>query len=159
MNRELYIGNGIEQSGPYSEAEIRAFVQSGHVTAQALCWKEGMSSWVPLQQMFPAFFPPSQALSPPSVPPQQLSPRPVAGTEPPAAPQPDTLPPPGKRSCCCSGCLILILLVLLAIGGLVGYAWFKYRQPPSPVERDIRPSRIIFLPQRILTYFIRVSEE
>ncbi len=137
MKRDLYIGNGVEQSGPYTEAEIRAFVGSGQVTAQSQCWREGMVSWISVCQMFPEFF---QPLQPPPTPAPVQPPfhQPSAGPVPPAVPQSYTLPPPKKRSCCCSGCLILILLILLLVCGIAGVAWYKYRQPPSPVDKEYK---------------------
>lgn len=137
MNRDLYIGNGTEQFGPYTEAEIRAFVESGHVTAGSQCWREGMASWLPVSQMFPEFF---QSSRPPSSPPsfQPALHQASGGAVPQEIPQPYTLPPPKKRSCCCSGCLILLLLVVLLVGGIVGVAWYKYRQPSSPVDKEYK---------------------
>ena len=157
MNRDLYIGNGVEQSGPYTEAEIRMFVASGQVTAQSQCWREGMGSWMPAWQMFPEFFQPLQAPSTPA-PVQPPFHQPSAGPVPPAAPQPYTLPPPKKRSCCCSGCLILILVILLGIGGLAGYAWFRYRQPSSPVDKEYKTIPDYFPPESAIRLISRAGQ-
>ena len=138
MNRGLYIGNGIERSGPYTEDEVRAFIHSGHVTAESLCWKEGMSAWFPAGQMFPGLFPPAQQVSPVPSPTQPEFPSQATGTVQPQTPQPYTLPPSKKRSCCCSGCLVMILLIILLIGGIAGVAWYKYRQPASPVDKEYK---------------------
>ncbi len=158
MNRNLYIANGAEQSGPYTEAEIRAFAESGHVTAQSQCWRDGMASWLPAWQMFPNLFSPAQPVSPPPVPVKPMSHQPSAGPVPPAAPQPYTLPPPKKRSCCCSGCLILILVILLAIGGLVGYAWFKYRPAESPVNKEFEAIPDYFPPESAIRLISRAAQ-
>ncbi len=137
MNRDIYIGNGDEQSGPYTEAEIRDFVQSGHVTARSQCWREGMAAWLPAWQMFPNLFSIEQPSAPVSAA-QPVSPHVPDAPAMPGSPPPYTLPPPKKRSCCCSGCLILILLIVLIIGGITGVAWYKYRQRPSPVDREYK---------------------
>jgi len=156
VNRNLYIGNGAEQSGPYTEAEIRAFVESGQVTAQSQCWREGMASWMPVCQMFPEFF---QPLQPPSTPAPVQPPihQPAAEQVPPTAPQPYAQPSPKKRSCCCSGFLILIVLILLLVGGIVGVAWYKYRQPPSPVDKEYKTIPDYFPPAPDVYFFFPVS--
>lgn len=156
MNRELYIGNGAEQSGPYTEEEVRAFVQSGHVTAQSQCWREGMPSWLPVSQMFPNLFPPAQPVSPTPVPVQPALPQSGVGPVEQEVPQPYTLPPPKKRSCCCSGCLILILLIVLFIGGIVGVAWYKYRQLPSPVDKEYKTIPDYFPPAADVYFMVPI---
>jgi len=43
-----------EQFGPYSEADMHAHINSGHVLTDDLTWKEGMASWLPVSQIFPS---------------------------------------------------------------------------------------------------------
>ncbi|RLE23538.1 MAG: hypothetical protein DRJ08_02415 [Acidobacteria bacterium] len=149
VNRDFYIRNGTKQSGPYTEAEIQAYVHSGHITPQSLCWREGMTAWLPAWQMFPGFFPSPQTDAPTSVSPPPDSPDPL---HPATTASP---PPPRKRSCCCSGCLILILLIILLIGGIAGVAWYKYRQPPSPVDKEYKTIPDYFPPaSKISSSFI-----
>lgn len=41
-----------EQFGPYSEADMHAHINSGHVVPEDLTWKEGMATWLPVAQIF-----------------------------------------------------------------------------------------------------------
>jgi len=68
MNIHLF-HNGL-QSGPHSEAEVRALLASGMLYSQDLAWKKGLPSWVPLNQVItlPAL-PTSPAELPPVPPP------------------------------------------------------------------------------------------
>ncbi len=46
----FYTSNGA-QSGPITQQELAAKVQSGEVTATDMIWKEGMADWLPLSQV------------------------------------------------------------------------------------------------------------
>ena len=46
----FYSSNG-NQSGPLSQQELAAKVQSGEVKGTDLIWKEGMADWLPLNQV------------------------------------------------------------------------------------------------------------
>jgi hypothetical protein len=46
----FYTSNGT-QSGPITQQELAAKVQSGEVRGTDLIWKEGMSDWLPLNQV------------------------------------------------------------------------------------------------------------
>ncbi len=46
----FYTSNGT-QAGPITQQELAAKVQSGEVTATDLIWKEGMSDWLPMNQV------------------------------------------------------------------------------------------------------------
>ncbi len=46
----FYTSNGT-QSGPITQQELAAKVQSGEVRATDLIWKEGMSDWLPMNQV------------------------------------------------------------------------------------------------------------
>lgn len=144
MNGDLFISNGVEQTGPYTMTELRGFVQSGHITPQSLCWREGMPAWIPISQVAPELFSSAPSTPPPLVNPQ--SPPPVA--------QP--APPPKRRSCCCSGCLIMMLLFLLLVGGIIGVAWYKYRQPSSPVDKEYKTIPDYFPPASDTSLNLRI---
>ncbi|MDP1590655.1 MAG: DUF4339 domain-containing protein [Prosthecobacter sp.] len=49
-----------EQCGPYSEAQLKAMWANGSVTADVLCWREGMAEWMPVDAVLgePAQDPP-----------------------------------------------------------------------------------------------------
>ncbi len=82
-------------------------------------------------------------------------PPPLPGTPVPPPPQqpiyaaPGTPPaqPKKKRSCCCSCCLVTLLLMILGVGGLMGFAWFKYRTPESPVNKEFESIPDYFPPE------------
>lgn len=46
----FYTSNG-NQSGPVSQQELAAKVQSGEVKSTDLIWKEGMTDWLPVDQV------------------------------------------------------------------------------------------------------------
>ncbi len=43
--RSWYIVNAGRQEGPFPEAQLRAFIAAGHITADTLVWSEGMADW------------------------------------------------------------------------------------------------------------------
>lgn len=48
----IYIVQNNEQSGPYSEEEIRQKLIGGAVSSDDLAWKQGLSDWQPLSSFF-----------------------------------------------------------------------------------------------------------
>ena len=50
-----FIGRNDQQSGPYSEMEVRALLQTGKISPQDLYWHEGRPNWEALYKS-PAFF-------------------------------------------------------------------------------------------------------
>ena len=60
---------------------------------------------------------------------------------------PAPVAPKKKRSCLGSCCLFSFLFLVLLIGGLVGYSWYKYREPPSPVEQEYKTIPDYFPPE------------
>ena len=48
---DLYLYRHDQQTGPYTEVEARALVADGEITAQCLAWREGLSEWLPLEQV------------------------------------------------------------------------------------------------------------
>ena len=51
MSSYLINRNG-EQFGPYSPEDLRAYINSGHILQTDLAWKEGMSSWLLVSQIY-----------------------------------------------------------------------------------------------------------
>jgi len=50
MSAYIISRNG-EQFGPYSEGDLHAHIDSGHVLPDDLTWKEGMAQWLPVSQI------------------------------------------------------------------------------------------------------------
>lgn len=50
---EVWIGRDGERHGPYKEAEVRQWLQSGQLSPNDLGWYEGMTDWAPLSSLFP----------------------------------------------------------------------------------------------------------
>ena len=48
---DLYLFRHEEQTGPYTEADARALVATGGVERTCLAWQEGMTDWMPLEQL------------------------------------------------------------------------------------------------------------
>lgn len=142
MVRRLFINDGTRQDGPYDESQIASMVGSGYIVPGTLCWEAGMENWAPVSAIMPHLFKRASAPPPPVQPPGEYIP---SGHGFP------TSQPEKKRSCCCLGCLILLLLLVLGIGGIVGFAWFKYRTPESPVNREFESVPDYFPPESILS--------
>jgi Tfp pilus assembly major pilin PilA len=51
---QIWIGQNGQKYGPYSEANVRQWLREGKFAPDALAWREGMASWVPLASLFPA---------------------------------------------------------------------------------------------------------
>lgn len=48
----FYIAKNGQQTGPFSEAEVRQRIQAGGIALTDLCWKEGMANWQPVSVVF-----------------------------------------------------------------------------------------------------------
>ena len=44
-NRSWFFASKGQQQGPYPEAQLRALIVKGAVTADTLVWSEGMADW------------------------------------------------------------------------------------------------------------------
>ncbi|HUT35737.1 MAG TPA: DUF4339 domain-containing protein [Planctomycetota bacterium] len=86
---DWYVGQGGQQRGPLSEADLRAMIARGEVAPTDLVWKDGMAEWkaanaVPELRPAPAAPaappPPAYAPPPPPVPAPPPAPVPVADT-------------------------------------------------------------------------------
>ncbi len=111
---ELYLYRADQETGPYTEVEARALVASSQITRTCLAWHEGMSEWLPLEQVValpkpPSLPPVSQGLPP--IPPrnQAQSEKATAATPAPASSTIRTV----------SGVIALVLglLTIFNIGG------------------------------------------
>jgi hypothetical protein len=87
MNEQWYHGQGGRQNGPFDGASLRQLIASGRLAKTDLVWRDGMSGWIPIEQM------PELAGSLPS--PQSMADAPVAQPVPPPAPPPWASANPG----------------------------------------------------------------
>lgn len=98
---QWYIARDGAQHGPLSDAEIRMFVQSGHMRPTDLVWRPGFAEWQPAQSVFP---PP--APTPPAAPSEQAPQSPSAHQAPgprphhsePSQPRPEQRSPQAPSS-------------------------------------------------------------
>jgi uncharacterized membrane protein YhaH (DUF805 family) len=58
----LILHNG-QQLGPYSEIQLRQYVESGVFSSTDLVWRAGMREWTPLSHILPGIRPPQQSVS------------------------------------------------------------------------------------------------
>lgn len=68
----LYLYQNNQQTGPFSEEQVRQMFQAGIVTAATLGWKEGLVDWSPVSSLLPPLSP--ENASPPPPPKPQRSP-------------------------------------------------------------------------------------
>ncbi len=77
---EIYIAINKQQSGPFSEDEVRRKVADGEIVPSDLAWHEGISGWVPLSEVLDLGAPNPQSAQPPPIPtpPPEMAPPPIA---------------------------------------------------------------------------------
>lgn len=63
---KIWIGQKGEKFGPYSEENVRQWISEGKFAPDAMAWRAGMASWVPLADFLPST---ATAEEPPSPPP------------------------------------------------------------------------------------------
>lgn len=118
-DNRIWIGQDGQRYGPYSEDEIRQWLQEGRVTMHTLAWREGMPDWAPLSSFFAADAAASPPPLPAGMPPLMSAPAPMAGNA--RAPFGDaaraTLPEPPSLHW---GLVFLFSLLTL---GLFGIYW------------------------------------
>jgi len=51
---QIYLLQAGEQTGPFTEDEIRGHLANGSLLSDTPAWREGMESWAPLGELFPA---------------------------------------------------------------------------------------------------------
>jgi Domain of unknown function (DUF4190)/GYF domain 2 len=75
---QIYILRDNQQTGPFTEAEIRAQLAAGTITPETMAWWDGLPEWKPLSDT-PLTTPPAAA---PAVTPATLTPPPVFTSDP-----------------------------------------------------------------------------
>ena len=48
---KYYAALGGQQAGPFDVTTLQQHINSGHLTKQTLVWREGMSTWIPAEQV------------------------------------------------------------------------------------------------------------
>lgn len=76
---QWYIARDGQQHGPLTEAEMRLFVEGGHLKPTDLLWRPGFSDWRPAPQIFPPKPAPPPAPPPPAPPIATGAPQPRVG--------------------------------------------------------------------------------
>jgi hypothetical protein len=61
----IYLLQNQQQTGPYTEDQVRHLLQTAMVTGATLGWKEGMPGWSPISAILPASAPASAPAPPP----------------------------------------------------------------------------------------------
>jgi uncharacterized RDD family membrane protein YckC len=61
-----YVGKDGLQSGPFTEDQLRQMLASGAVHSTDLCWRDGLSEWVPISQAMGIAPPPIPLGAPPA---------------------------------------------------------------------------------------------
>lgn len=51
MKTSYYITQAGQQSGPFTEGQLRSMWDLGQLTKDAVCWCEGMSDWQPVENL------------------------------------------------------------------------------------------------------------
>lgn len=75
---EWYLARDGQQHGPLSDAEMKKFVELGHLNATDLVWRAGFPEWRVASEVFPI----GQGEAPPPPPPKATAPLPSATGEP-----------------------------------------------------------------------------
>jgi hypothetical protein len=52
--QEWYYAKGGQKVGPVSEADLKALIQSGQLSANDMVWKQGTAGWMPVSKLFPS---------------------------------------------------------------------------------------------------------
>jgi len=112
---EVWIGRDGERHGPYTEVEVRQWLQSGQLSANDLGWYEGMADWAPLSTLFPDALAGRGAAAEAAIPPLPAS---IAATAPPAAVATLDYASFWQRF----GAWVIDLVVLLIPGAIASYA-------------------------------------
>lgn len=86
---EWYIARDGQQHGPLSDAEMRLFVESGHLKATDLLWRVGFTDWRPAPLVFPPRAPaePQARTQPPAAAQQAQQPTTASQAQPAQQPQ------------------------------------------------------------------------
>lgn len=60
-----YIFENGEQSGPFSQADLRMFLSQGSITNAAMVWRDGLAEWISIGKIVPPQIRAPQAPAPP----------------------------------------------------------------------------------------------
>ncbi len=85
-------GDGNQPAGPFTAEQLIQSWRAGRLEASTICWREGMSQWLPLAQVEPF----ASAIASASVP-RQVAAAAARPPAPPMAPPVRSAPPSGKR--------------------------------------------------------------
>lgn len=89
---QWYIARDGQQHGPLNEAEIRLFVEGGHLRPTDLVWRPGFAEWRPALQVFPPRQKPADPPLPAMPAPAPAQPRPAGGPQAASPGSPSTQP-------------------------------------------------------------------
>ncbi len=117
----IHVAKNGKPFGTFTESDLSAALADGRISAQDLCWRNGMSAWLPLSQAFPQLIPTSAASAFVA---NDASPAPA---NPAATPLPAQVYPSGWErfgAYFIDGLVVGIPLVLIAagVGGVIGFA-------------------------------------
>jgi GYF domain 2 len=127
---EWYLARDGKQYGPLSDAELSRFVELGHLKADDLLWREGLSDWQPATIAFP------EQEEVPNTSHTDLVDSSITIAEPLVAARPVDREATSRKA------LVLALFLIVVLGGAASYAYFRsdwpssVPSPTSPEERD-----------------------
>jgi uncharacterized RDD family membrane protein YckC len=107
----IHVAKNGKPFGTFTESDLSAALADGRISAQDLCWRNGMSAWLPLSQAFPQLLPTTSANS-----------AFVANDASPATPLPAQVYPSGWErfgAYFIDGLVIIVPVLILA--GLIGF--------------------------------------
>jgi len=115
MSIYLYLNE--QQSGPYSEAQLRAMLAAGTISPAQLAWRDGLPGWQPLNTILSiAPVPPPPPPRPPPPPKLKRGLMQCKACGNPVSKSAKSCPScgaPRKRRSGCGGCLVLIVLIII----------------------------------------------
>jgi len=109
---QIYVQHGGQQLGPFTEAELKAQLESGAISAQDHVWWQGQANWIPLSQS--QFAPGGAAM--PSIPAMPGAPSPL-----PSMPGSPGTPPKSNLAlwALVCGCLSLVCSLFASIPAII----------------------------------------
>lgn len=122
---DWFYGKDNTQHGPISDADIRQKITTGEIDQSTIIWREGMSDWLPLNQV-PEFAPTSAPTSAPTTNP--VAPQPGAAS-PYTAPQTNAGLPPYSGPVAPTDGLSIAALVCGIISLVACYVWALFGIP------------------------------
>ncbi|MEY2483133.1 MAG: hypothetical protein QOK24_1661 [Verrucomicrobiota bacterium] len=117
LSAGIFLWKDNQQLGPFDETEIRHRVAAGALSVEDLAWREGISDWQPLRQVYPAV----AAVQAPTPSASASAPPPLPTSSPLSAAPPDIVGPsvsPPKKSTLKIIASVAISLLILGLGVL-----------------------------------------